>query len=86
MFDYTIEGNEFEVCVPMMGGVPYSDLNTAKKLNAGLDIINTLTKFYNTTAPLFIDGMESVTDIIDTASQVINLIVDSNYDKVTSVS
>ena len=86
LFDYTIEGNEFEVCVPMMGGVPYSDLNTAKKLNAGLDIINTLTKFYNTTAPIFIDGRESVTDIIDTASQVINLIVDSNYDKVTSVS
>ena len=86
LFDYTIEGNEFEVCIPMIGGVPYSDLNTAKKLNAGLDIINTLTKFYNTSAPIFIDGRESVTDIIDTDSQVVNLIVDDKYDKVTSIN
>ena len=56
----------------------YVDYNTNGNLagtyNAGLDIINTLCKFYEVTAPIFFDNRESVTEIIETDSQVINLI------------
>lgn len=79
LFDYTIDGNESETCVPMVDGVPFQSVNTAGKVNAGLDIINALTKFYGILAPIFIDGRESVNRLIKTESQIINLVV--SHDK-----
>ena len=46
----------------------------AGKVNAGLDIINSLCEYYEVTAPIFIDFRESVSKIIPTASQIVNLI------------
>lgn len=79
LFDYTIEGNESETCVPLVDGVPFPTVNTAGKVNAGLDIINALCRFYNVCAPIFIDGRESVNRLIQTESQIINLVV--SHDK-----
>ena len=73
LFDYTQEGNEFEVCTPIVNGTPYAVANTASQVNAGLDIINTLCKFNNICAPVFIDGAESVNNYIDIPSQMILL-------------
>lgn len=50
------------------------------KINAGLDIINTLSNHYNTYDPIFLDGRESIIDLIDTNTQIINLVV-SDGDK-----
>lgn len=75
LFDYTIEGGEIPCCETMLNGVPYSDLNTAGRMKAGIDIINALSNHYNVYAPIFLDNRESVTDIPETSSQVINLIV-----------
>lgn len=75
MFDQQINGGEVECCEALINGVPFSDANTASKINAGLDIINTLTNHYQVSAPIFIDNKESVTEIIPTVSQVISLIV-----------
>lgn len=65
-----------ECCDVLVNGVPYSDVNTGGKINAGLDVINTLCDHYNVYAPIFIDGRESITNIIDVKSQVINLVVE----------
>lgn len=75
MFNYTIEGGESPCCETMLDGVPYSDLNTAGRMKAGIDIINALCEHYGVRAPIFIDNRESVTEIPPTDSQVINLIV-----------
>lgn len=76
LFDRTIEGNEFEACIATNNaGVPIASTNTAEKINAGLDIINALCRFHNVTAPIFIDGRESVNRLIETNSQIINLVV-----------
>jgi DNA repair exonuclease SbcCD ATPase subunit len=75
LFDYTIEGNEYETCVPLVNGVPFDVANTAGQINAGLDIINALVRFHNVCAPIFIDRRESVNRIIPTESQIINLVV-----------
>lgn len=75
LFDYTIDGNEYETCVPLIAGVPFDVANTAGQVNAGLDIINALCRFYGVCAPIFIDGRESVNHIIPTESQIINLVV-----------
>lgn len=75
MFEEQINGGMRETCVAMVNGVPFSDLNTASKMNAGLDIINTLCEFYKISAPIFIDNAESVHTLIDTDSQLIRLVV-----------
>ena len=78
LFDYTIENNAVETCIPLVDGVPFPSANTAGQMNAGLDIINTLCKFYGVCAPIFIDNRESVNDIIETESQIINLVVNKD--------
>lgn len=75
LYDYTFDGNAIETCIPLVKGVPYGSANTAGKVNAGLDIINTLCRHYGICAPIFIDGRESVNEIVPTESQIINLVV-----------
>lgn len=75
LFNQQLNGGESETCEMLINGVPYSDANTASQINAGLDVINVLSKFHGVTAPIFIDGRESVTQLINTESQLVNLIV-----------
>lgn len=70
-----INGGIDETCQPTVGGVPFSDLNTAGQINAGLDIIDTLSKHFNVQAPIFIDNRESINNLIEIDSQIINLVV-----------
>lgn len=70
-----IRGNGKITCECTVDGVPYPALNTAMKVNAGLDIINAICKQYNVGAPIFIDNRESVNNLIDIESQIINLAV-----------
>ena len=75
MYQPLINGGEEEVCICTVDGVPFDDLNTASKINAGLDIINTISDHRDIYAPIWLDNRESVTDIIETKSQIINLFV-----------
>jgi len=78
MFNTQLNGGEAETCETLVNGVPYSDLNHAAKINAGLDIINALSEQYKIYAPVFIDNRESVNEIIESESQIINLIVSTD--------
>ena len=69
---------EKEICQAIIDGKPYETQNTATKMNAGIDIINGLSKACLITVPLFIDNKESVTNIIDTQAQTISLKVVEN--------
>ena len=74
LFDKTIDGNEFECCIATnKAGVPISATNTAEQINAGLDIINTLTQFFGAKAPIFCDRAESVNEYITAGSQMVFL-------------
>ncbi len=75
MFNYTNDGNEVETCETLVDGVPFSSANTARQINAGLDIINAICEFHNYYAPIFIDRAESVTDFYDVKSQIIKMSV-----------
>ena len=59
----------------MVDGVPFSDLNNAGRINAGLDIINAICRFEEVYAPIFIDNAESVNKLLPVNSQSIRLIV-----------
>lgn len=84
LFETQINGGEIECCEALINGVPFHNANTASKINAGIGIINTLCNFYNTNAPIFIDNRESVSELIKSNSQIINLIV-SPKDKILRV-
>ena len=75
MFETQINGGEVETCEATVDGVPYSDLNNAMKINAGLDIINAICKSEGVTAPIFIDNAESINELMPTESQMIRLVV-----------
>jgi hypothetical protein len=84
MFEHQLNGGISECCVCTINGVPYSDANTASKLNAGLDVIQTLQHYFKVNAPIFIDNRESVTRInVSNEMQIINLIVDPTCETLT---
>lgn len=75
LFDQLKNGALKETCVLTVDGVEYGDLNSAAKINSGMDIIKTLISYYGVSAPIFIDNAESVNEIEDTGSQQIALVV-----------
>lgn len=78
LFENQINGGLSETCEALINGVPFSDANTASKMNAGLSILNTLCEHYGVYAPVFIDNAESINQIIHTDSQLIRLVVSLN--------
>ena len=85
LFNNLINGGLEETCEILIDGVPYSNANTASQINAGIEVINTLSEHYGVTAPIFIDNREAVNKIVSTESQVINLIVTNDKELVVEV-
>jgi DNA repair protein SbcC/Rad50 len=83
MFEKLINGGIEPACTTLLGGVPWMDANNAARINGGLDIINTLSKYHNVSAPIFIDNSESVVKLIGGDFQLIKLIVSEKHSKLT---
>lgn len=82
LFDRQINGGIAPACEATVKGIAYNDtLNTAAKLNAGLDIINAFTAVHGEAWPIFIDNAESVTKYLKTNGQVIKLFVSARDTK-----
>ena len=74
MFKTLVNGSKQPACIATVNGVAYKDVNTAGQINAGLDVIQTLTRFYQFAAPIFVDNCESVAELKAPAgAQVIRL-------------
>ena len=72
-------GEEKEMCsITVNGSDFHTNLNNAARINAGLDIINTLSKAYGIAAPIFIDNAEGVNKLFETQSQMISLVVSTD--------
>lgn len=80
LFREQANGGTEDRCDVVYDGVPYMGLNNGMKINVGIDIINTLSRAYGVTVPLFIDNAESVTNLEKTDCQMIRLVV-SEHDK-----
>lgn len=74
--------DDCEVMIPTGAGrmVPYTFANNAARINAGLEIIEALSRHWGLTMPVFIDNAESVTHLADLDTQIIRLVV-SEADK-----
>lgn len=75
LFKFQKNGGEELVCDAMVDGVPFDSLNSAARINAGLDIINALCRYHQINAPVFLDNAESVNKTIETKSQLIKFYV-----------
>lgn len=79
LFENQINGGIKECCDVMIpsdsGLVPFSGANNAAKLNAGLEIIDTLSEFWGVQMPVFVDNAESVVRLNPISPQVIRLVV-----------
>ncbi len=85
LFREQANGGIEDRCDVVFKDVPYLCVNSGAKINLGIDIINTLSKAYGVSVPLFVDNAESVTDLEKTDSQIIRLVV-SEKDKELNVS
>lgn len=86
LFETQVNGGIKECCdvmIPVNGAlVQWGDANTASKVNAGVEIIDQLSKYYKESVPLFIDNAEGVTHIkAPDTIQLIRLIVDDKCKK-----
>jgi DNA repair exonuclease SbcCD ATPase subunit len=79
LFDMQINGGIAETCqcmIPCASGlVPYEGANTAARIAADVEIIDTLSRYYNAQLPIFLDNMERVNKIPTTTHQLITLTV-----------
>lgn len=82
--DEQLNGGEKLTCNCLVDGVPYADANNARKMNAGLDIINAICTAKGICAPIFIDNAESVNVLMPTLGQKVELRV--SHDKELRVS
>lgn len=75
MFKEQVNGCIEETCEALIKGVPFSMTNHSSQINAGIDIINTLSDYYNVQVPTFIDNAEASNKVISKKGQLIKLIV-----------
>lgn len=83
MFNVQVNGGLEPTCEAIVDGKPYSAMNKALQMNVGIDIANALNLHYGILAPIFIDNRESITTLIASQSQIVNLIVDKECETLT---
>ena len=79
LFNILKNGGLEEVCEATYNGIEYgTSLNTGARINCDLDIINTLSNEFGVSVPVFVDNTESVNDLHQIDSQMIELRVSKN--------
>lgn len=80
LFENQINDGLKECCIVTVNGVPYWSANNAARINAGIDICNTLAAHFGKTLAMFCDNAEAVTDLMPAIAQQVKLVV-SEQDK-----
>lgn len=79
LFNIQNNGGIKDCCECMIPGekslVSYSGTNTAAKVNADIEIIGVLSRYYDVIAPVFVDNAERINYIVKPAGQLITLSV-----------
>ena len=75
MFNTLINGGIEEACECTLNGIPFPDINSAGKIQAGIDIISTLSDFYNTYCTVWVDNAETINELPQIKSQLVRLVV-----------
>jgi len=80
LFAEQVNGGLSETCEAVVNNTTFSKANTAGQINAGMDIIRTISKYKEIYVPVFVDHLESINDLLPLSSQVISLLVSRDAD------
>lgn len=83
LFREQINGGLDECCDVVYKGIPYNSLNNGARINIGIDVIKTISTRTGVSVPLFVDNAEAVTNLWDSGSQQIRLMVDETAKELT---
>ena len=73
-FSKNVSNDEYQdVCIAVVNGIDFANLNRAKKMNAKIDVVNGLCNASGISIPVFVDGAESCTNYIASENQIILL-------------
>ena len=80
LFELQVNGGVKACCEAQVDGKDYGSLSNAERVNAGLDIVDTLGQKMGLVLPVWIDNAESISHSLKIAAQTISLYV-SDDDK-----
>lgn len=86
MYDFTLDGNPVETCTPFVDGTPYQTTNAARRVNAGIQIANAISRAHDISVPMWVDGAESVNRVETASGQQIILRVSDSPELMISTS
>lgn len=86
MYDFTLEGNPVETCTPLVDGTPYQTVNTARRINAGVQIASDISRAHEISVPIWVDGAESVNEVQPASGQQILLRVSDSPELMISTN
>ena len=75
LFEEQINEGLNETCIASINGIPYGSMNSAARIQVGVDICQTMAEHFGVSMPIWVDNAESVTDIPPTDAQQIRLVV-----------
>ena len=81
LYEMQANGSYKPCCKATIDGITYPNLNTAKKVYAGVEIAKLFAQSYGIKAPIFIDNTESIFDLPEINSQLIKLKADETCRK-----
>lgn len=86
LFAEQVNGGLSETCEAVVNNTTFSKANTAGQINAGMDIIRTVSRYMGLYVPVFVDHLESINDLLPLSSQVISLLVSREAELQVSAS
>lgn len=81
LFEMQANGELKTCCKAMVNGVSYANINTAAKVQVGVELAKLFSQFYGVKAPLWVDDKESVLKLPPIDTQLVCLKVDERYKK-----
>lgn len=74
MFEEYMNGNIEPCCKCYIGVTEYKDGSHAERVNAGLEMIDTMSRYNGVSVPCFVDDAEGINQVYETESQQIRLV------------
>ena len=86
LFELQVNGGIKACCEAQVDGKDYGSLSNAERVNAGLDIVDTLGQKMGLVLPVWVDNSESVQNLLPIQAQIIQNIVPPTWDKLGKIA
>lgn len=81
LFEMQANGELKTCCKAMVNGVSYANINTAAKVQVGIELAKLFSEFYGVRCPIWCDNRESIVELPPIDTQLVCLKVDERYEE-----